>query len=145
MGTRIKDYRRTFAKYLLVFIVPILVLASYFLYYQHFVQKEKTEDFQLSLFTQFSQEIDLFYSSLQDLALSMSREGPLPDEDATKAEEDAFLDIMHRYDSQLDDNVLMLYYPRHSQKVYVDDQVMDWNDFLDLDRNDPYETGNGHE
>lgn len=129
MGTRIKDYRRTFAKYLLVFIVPILVLASYFLYYQHFVQKEKTEDFQLSLFTQFSQEIDLFYSSLQDLALSMSREGPLPDEDATKAEEDAFLDILHRYDSQLDDNVLMLYYPRHSQKVYVDDQVMDWNDF----------------
>ena len=63
MAAKINDYKGTFIKYLLVFSVPIIIFSTFFFYSQYSTQLENTVSLNLSRFNQFTQEVDLFYSS----------------------------------------------------------------------------------
>ena len=120
MAAKINDYKGTFIKYLLVFSVPIIIFSTFFFYSQYSTQLENTVSLNLSRFNQFTQEVDLFYSSLQDIAISMSRDDILPDEKY----DDQFTQMLWRYSEELGDDVLILYYPRGENNIYVKDQKM---------------------
>ena len=125
MAAKINDYKGTFIKYLLVFSVPIIIFSTFFFYSQYSTQLENTVSLNLSRFNQFTQEVDLFYSSLQDIAISMSRDDILPDEKY----DDQFTQMLWRYSEELGDDVLILYYPRGKNNIYVKDQKMTYTEF----------------
>ena len=118
MAAKINDYKGTFIKYLLVFSVPIIIFSTFFFYSQYSTQLENTVSLNLSRFNQFTQEVDLFYSSLQDIAISMSRDDILPDEKY----DDQFTQMLWRYSEELGDDVLILYYPRGKNNIYVKEE-----------------------
>lgn len=125
MAAKINDYKGTFIKYLLVFSVPIIIFSTFFFYNQYSTQLENTVSLNLSRFNQFTQEVDLFYSSLQDIAISMSRDDILPDEENN----DQFAQMLWRYSEELGDDVLILYYLRGKNSIYVRDQEMTYTEF----------------
>ena len=125
MAAKINDYKGTFIKYLLVFSVPIIIFSTFFFYSQYSTQLENTVSLNLSRFNQFTQEVDLFYSSLQDIAINMSRDDILPDE----KDDDQFTQMLWRYSEELGDDVLILYYPRGKNNIYVKDQKMTYTEF----------------
>ena len=128
MAAGIKDYRGTLVKYMLIFSVPILVFSSFFFYNQYFGHIENTREYNISLFNQFSQEIDLFYSQLQDVALTISRMERLPDAEGTEDDTD-FVRTLRNYQENLGSNVLMLYYPRFSHSIYINGELTPYNSF----------------
>ena len=103
MAAKINDYKGTFIKYLLVFSVPIIIFSTFFFYSQYSTQLENTVSLNLSRFNQFTQEVDLFYSSLQDIAISMSRDDILPD----GKDDDQFSQMLWRYSEELGNDVLI--------------------------------------
>lgn len=125
-----RNYKQHFTKYLAVFIVPILSMTTFFLYDNAISNKRLVEDYNFGLLTQFNNEIDLYISELQNCALSISNAAHFDSGSNSRHISDTdILSLLNSYKDNLSEYITPAYYPRASQNIIIDEDVITYSDF----------------
>ena len=123
MNSNFSNYRKLFLKYLLFFTVPIIILTCFFLFNLISVNSDNIEDFNYSLLTQTSQEFDLFYSTMKDVAIRLSSSTINP------FNEIEYESLLRSLSTREDKAVSMLFYTKDPIRIFVDVSFYDYHEF----------------